>query len=198
MGPPAYPPAVMLKVLLYGYSLGLRASRQLERACRRDEAFRFLAGGLRPDHNSICRFRRRHAAQLPKLFVQTVRLCQAAGLVSLGEVALDGTKVRANRSKGGLRAAQQLVQALQEAEAADGGEGEAAEEGASEECAFLKAGEGIVPAYNAQLAVDGAHQVILACEVDTAPNDSGHLAPLVEHVIQTCGAAPETVLADGS
>ncbi len=79
VGHPAYPPGAMLKVLVYGYSLGLRASRQLERACKRDDAFRFLAGGLRPDHSSICRFRRRHAGQLPELFAQTVRLCQEAG-----------------------------------------------------------------------------------------------------------------------
>jgi transposase len=193
VGHPAYPPAVMLKVLLYGYSTGLRSSRQLERACKRDDAFRYLAGGLRPDHNSICRFRRRHAEQLPDLFAQAVHLCQAAGLVSLGEVALDGTKLRANRSKAGLHGAQHLVAALQEAEAADGGEVEA-----SEECAFLKAGEGIVPAYNAQVAVDGTSQVIVACEVDTAANDQGHLAPLVEQVVETCGAVPEKVLADGS
>ena len=198
VGHPAYPPAVMLKVLVYGYSLGLRASRQLERACKRDDAFRFLAGGLRPDHNSLCRFRRRQAGQLPELFAQTVRLCQEAGLVSLGEVALDGTKLRANRAKATLRAAQHLAQALQEAEAADGEEGVAEAAGESEECAFLRTGEGIVPAYNAQLAVDGEHQVILACAVDTAANDHGHLAPLVEQVQQTCGEAPEKVLADGS
>jgi transposase len=193
VGHPAYPPAVMLKIVLFGLSLGLRSSRQLERACKRDDAFRFLAGGLRPDHNSICRFRRRHAEQLPELFVQTVHLCQEAGLVSLGEVALDGTKLRANRSKTGLHAAQHLVAALKEAEAADGGEPEEAEE-----CAFLKAGEGIVPAYNAQVAVDGASQVIIACDVDTAANDQGHLAPLVAQVVETCGAVPEKVLADGS
>jgi len=198
VGHPAYPPAVMLKVLVYGYSLGLRASRQLERACKRDDAFRFLAGGLRPDHNSLCRFRRRHAAQLPELFAQTVRLCQEAGLVSLGEVALDGTKLRANRAKATLRAAQQLAQALQEAEVAEGQEGEAEGAGEAEECAFLRTAEGIVPGYNAQVAVDGAHQVILACAVDTAANDHGHLAPLVEQVAQTCGEAPEKVLADGS
>ena len=174
--------------------MGHPASRQLERACKREDAFRFLAGGLRPDHNSICRFRRQQAAQLPRLFAQTVRLCQEAGLVALGEVALDGTKLRANRAKATLRAAQQLTQALEEAEAADLAHGSEAEE----ECAFLKTGEGIVPAYNAQLAVDGAHQVILACEVDTAANDHGHLAPLVEQVQQTCGEAPEKVLADGS
>jgi transposase len=197
VGHPAYPPGVMLKVLLYGYSLGLRASRQLERACKHDACFRFLAGGLRPDHNSLCRFRRRHAAQLPGLFVQTVGRCQAAGLVSLGEVALDGTKLRAHRSPGGLRAAQALSRALQEAEAADQAEGEGSE-AAAEECAFLKTGEGVRPAYNAQLAVEGEHRVILACGVDAAPNDSGHLAPFVAQVIATCGRAPEAVLADGS
>lgn len=203
VGHPAYPPAVMLKVLLYGYSLGLRASRQLERACKYDACFRFLAGGLRPDHNSLCRFRHRQAEQLPALFAQTVHLCQQAGLVALGVVALDGTKLRANRAPQTLRAAQQqLTQALQEAEAADQADGvsSAAEtpEPDPEECAFLQTGEGIQPAYNMQLAVDGAHQVILACGVDTAVIDSGHLAPLTAQVTETCGAAPQAVVADGS
>ena len=199
VGHPAYPPGVMLKVLLYGYSLGLRSSRQLERACKRDDAFRFLAGGLRPDHNSLCRFRRRHAGELPALFAQTVRLCQEAGLVGLGEVALDGTKLRANRAKATLRARQRWRQARAEAEAADQGAGEEpAGEGEAEECAFLRTREGIQPAYNAQVAVEGEHQVVLACGVDTAPNDSGHLAPLVEQVRETCGGAPGRVLADGS
>ncbi len=121
MGHPAYPPKVMVKVLIYGCSLGLRASRMLERACKRDDGFRFLAQGLKPDRNSICRFRRRHAQQLPGLFVQTVELCQQAGLVSLGEVAVDGTKLRANRSSEALwKAKEQFKRALEEAEQADG------------------------------------------------------------------------------
>ena len=194
VGHPAYPPRALLKVLLYGYCLGLRSSRMLERACKRDDAFRFLAHGLKPDHNSICRFRRRHEKQLPELFCQTVRLCQEAGLVSLGQVAVDGTKVRANRSKRGLAAAKQAFeQALREAEEADG---EAP--GEREECEFMKTPQGVVPAYNAQAAVDSAHQVIVAQTVSGVPNDRQQLSPMVQQTQANCGSAPERVSADGS
>lgn len=194
VGHPAYPPKAMLKVLIYGYSLGLRASRMLERACKRDDAFRFLAHGLKPDHNSICRFRRRHAEQLPGLFVQTVALCQQAGLVSLGDVAVDGTKVRANRSPEALaKAKEQFERALEEAEQADG---DLPEE--REEAEFMKCSEGVKPAYNAQAAVDGQAQVIVAQEVDRAPNDRGHLSQMVAETADACGGVPERVSADGS
>ena len=193
VGHPAYPPKAMLKVLIYGYCLGLRSSRMLERACKRDDAFRFLAHGLRPDHNSICRFRRRHVKQLPELFSQTVRLCQGAGLVSLGQVAVDGTKLRANRSRQTLaKAKRQFEEALKEAEQADGQEAE------QQECEFMKTAEGLQPAYNAQAAVDGEHQVIVAEDVSRSPNDSGHLIPMVAQTLQGCGSLPERVMADGS
>jgi len=192
VGHPAYPPKVMLRVLIYGYSLGLRASRMLERECKRDDAFRFLVHGLKPDHNSICRFRRRHAEQLPGLFVQTVALCQQAGLVSLGEVAVDGTKVRANRSAGAL-AKEQFEQALQEAEQADGDPPQE-----SEEAEFMKCSEGVKPAYNAQAAVDWQAQVVVAQQVNRAANDRGHLVPMAEQTAEVCGEVPERVSADGS
>lgn len=195
VGHPAYPPRAMLAVLIYGYCLGLRSSRQLERACKRDDGFRFLAHGLRPDHNSICRFRRRHGRQLPGLFEQTVRLCQQAGLVSLGQVAVDGTKLRANRSRRALaKAREQFAQALQEAAAADGDEAE----WEREECEFMQTPEGVRPAYNAQAAVDGQQQVIVAQDMSRVPNDSGHLSPMVARVEQSCGRVPEQVIADGS
>ena len=194
VGHPAYPPKAMLKVVIYGYCLGLRSSRMLERACKRDDGFRFLAHGLRPDHNSICRFRRRHGEQLPELFVQTVRLCQEAGLVGLGQVAVDGTKVRANRSREGLaRAKREFARALEEAEEADEEEFEE-----PEECEFMKTQEGVLPAYNAQAAVDGDHQVIVAEEVSRVPNDRQHLGPMVKQTHANCGLAPEKVSADGS
>ena len=78
VGHPAFPSRVLFKVLLYGYSLGLRSSRQLDRACRRDDEFRFLAHGLQPDFRTLWRFRQRHAAAFALLFEQTVALCQAA------------------------------------------------------------------------------------------------------------------------
>jgi transposase len=190
VGPPAYPPKALLKVLIYGYSIGLRASRELERACRMDDAFRFLAHGLRPDHVTLCRFRQEHHAQLKELFRQTVRLCREAGLVSLGHVAVDSTKVRANRSPRALRQAEQaLEQALQEAQEVDAREED-------EECRFMKTQDGIKPAYSAQVAVDSSHQVIVAQELVTEQNDYGQLARMVEQVKNNDGRKPKAVSAD--
>lgn len=192
VGHPAYPPAVMLKVLIYGYAIGLRASRSLARACKKDADFRFLASGLRPDFRTICRFRREHGEHLKALFGQTVQLCQQAGLVSLGHVAIDGTKIRANRSGKALKAAQEaFAQALAEAEAAD------ADIPADNEAHLMKTSEGVQPAFNAQLAVDAAHQVIVAQEVVAESNDSGQLPGMVTQTVETCGAAPAVVSADG-
>jgi transposase/IS5 family transposase len=98
-GMPPYHPALMLKVLLYGYATGVRSSRKLEERLGADVGFMYLAGQARPDHKTISEFRRRHLAPLRALFLESLRLCQAAGLVRLGRVALDGTKVKANASR---------------------------------------------------------------------------------------------------
>ena len=98
-GQPPYHPALMVKLLLYAYCLGTPSSRKIERATYRDVAMRVLAGDQHPDHDSIAEFRKRHLEALAALFVQVLRLCQAAGLVRLGHVALDGTKLKANASK---------------------------------------------------------------------------------------------------
>ena len=98
-GAPPYDPRLMVRVLLYGYTTGVRSSRKLEAACVDVVAFRWLAAGSAPDYRAIARFRKRHLSALGHLFVQALALCQAAGMVSLGQVALDGTKVRANASK---------------------------------------------------------------------------------------------------
>src|SRR2546425_4439115 len=98
-GQPPYHPAMMLKLLLYAYCLGVPSSRRIERATYRDVAFRVLATDQHPDHASIAAFRQRHLPALPGLFVQVLELCQAAGMVTLGHVALDGTKIKANASK---------------------------------------------------------------------------------------------------
>jgi transposase len=98
-GQPPYHPAMMVKLLVYAYCTGLPSSRRIERATYRDVAFRVLAADQHPDHDSIAAFRQRHLAALAGLFVQVLRLCQQAGLVKLGHVALDGTKVLANASK---------------------------------------------------------------------------------------------------
>ena len=98
-GMPPYHPAMMLRVLLYGYAIGVRSSRKLEGRLGSDAGFMFLAGGARPDHKTISEFRRRHLAALEALFLDSLLLCQGAGLVKLGRVALDGTKVKASASK---------------------------------------------------------------------------------------------------
>jgi transposase len=95
-GHPAYDPKTLLGVLLYAYSIGVRSSRQIERRCTEDLAFRVLAGNQTPDHVTVARFRVRHQQALAGFLVQSLRLCAAAGLVRLGVVALDGTKVAAN------------------------------------------------------------------------------------------------------
>jgi transposase len=95
-GRAAYAPRMLLAVLLYAYCSGIRSSRQIERRCHEDIAFRVLAGNSTPDHVTIARFRVRHEQALAGLLVQSLKLCAAAGMVRLGLVALDGTKVEAN------------------------------------------------------------------------------------------------------
>ena len=98
-GAPPYDPRLMVRLLIFGYTTGVRSSRKLEAACVDVVAFRWLAAGMAPDFRSIARFRRRHLSALGHLFHDALKLCQAAGMVSLGRVALDGTKLRANASK---------------------------------------------------------------------------------------------------
>ena len=130
-GRAAYHPATMVAVLLYAYCTGLRSSRMIERRCVEDIPFRVLAGGLCPDHVTIARFRARHDKALAGLFVQSLRLCAEAGLVRLGVVALDGTKMGANASLDAnhtLQALDKKIAAiLTEAAAVDAAEDSAAD-----------------------------------------------------------------------
>jgi transposase len=98
-GYPPYHPQMMVKVLLYGYCTGVYSSRKLARQLTDSVAFRFLAAGNQPDFRTVSEFRRRHGAALAGLFQQVLRLCRRAGLVTLGQVAVDGTKIKANASK---------------------------------------------------------------------------------------------------
>lgn len=98
-GHPPYHPLLMVKILLYGYARGIFSSRKLDRACQEDVAFRVLCAGNQPDFRTISDFRKRHLKALSDLFLQVLRLCQRAGMVKLGHVAIDGSKVKANASK---------------------------------------------------------------------------------------------------
>jgi transposase len=95
-GHPAYDPKTLLGVLLYGYCVGVRSSRQLERRCHEDIAFRVLAANQLPDDVTIARFRVRHEQALAGFLVASLKLCAAAGMVKVGVVALDGTKLAGN------------------------------------------------------------------------------------------------------
>jgi transposase len=95
-GRPAYDPKLLLGVLLYAYCTGVRSSRQIERRCIEDVAFRVLAANQTPDHVTIARFRVRHEQALASFLVASLRLCAEAGMVQVGVVALDGTKLAGN------------------------------------------------------------------------------------------------------
>lgn len=97
-GYPPYDPRMMVKVLLYAYATGVRSSRKIEQKLWEDVAFRYLAGNQQPSYRTIAEFRHRHLEEFEQLFVQVLLIAQAAGLVKLGRVALDGTKVQANAS----------------------------------------------------------------------------------------------------
>ena len=120
-GQAPFAPQVLLALLVYAYSHGVRSSRAIERLCGRDAGYRFIVGDAVPDHTVIARFRQRYVAHMREVFVAVLRLCREAGLVRLGLVALDGTKVRANAALDANRTAasvdEQVAKML--AEAAD-------------------------------------------------------------------------------
>jgi transposase len=287
-GQPPYHPAMMVKLLLYAYCTGRPSSRKIERATYHDVAFRVLAADQHPDHDSLATFRQRHLPALASLFVQVLQLCRAAGLVTLGHVALDGTKIKANASKHKAMSyarmqeteqrVEQEVQALltqaaavDEAEDATYGRGRRGDELPAElarrESRLVKireakaaleqeakvraiearadaeaklaareqrvgrakgprakvpdpeqatpaptdqrnftdpesrimvdgASKSFVQAYNAQAAVDGHAQIIVACDVTAAAADVEQFGPLLEQVQANAGAAPHVVSAD--
>lgn len=94
-----FDPRMMVKVLLYGYATGVRSSRKIAKKLHEDVAFRVLAAGNFPAHRTIAEFRQRHLKEFEELFVQVVQLAQEIGLLKLGTLALDGSKVKANASK---------------------------------------------------------------------------------------------------
>lgn len=125
-GAAAHHPPTMVALLLYAYCLGVRSSREIERACHVDVAFRIICAGLFPDHSTIARFRQRHEEALKGLFTASLRLCHRAGMASVGLVALDGTKMAApaamaaNQTAGTIAA--EVEKMFAEAEATDAGE----------------------------------------------------------------------------
>jgi transposase len=277
-GHPPYHPGMMVALLLYAYSRGVYSSRRIAQGCEERVDFMAVAGLNKPDFRTISAFRRRHLAALADLFAQVLKLCQAAGLVTLGHVAVDGTKLKANASRhkamsyGRMKQAEPKLEAevevwLRRAETAD--RAEDAEHGAElrgdempdwvadkqerlarirdararleaeaktdpsdldpdgpgpssgmRERGSRKGGpdavvpdkaqrnftdpdsriqptrDGFIAGYNGQIAVDRAHQVIVAQRLATNPADYAALVPLVDQTRANLGRKPREVSGD--
>ncbi len=119
-GRAAYEPSMMVALLLYSYARGNRSSRGIERECREDVVYKLITAMAIPDHSTIAEFRRRHEQALGELFTAVLELCDEAGLVEVGVISIDGTKIRANASRGANRTYEKLVaDILKEAEETD-------------------------------------------------------------------------------
>ena len=282
-GAPPFHPVMMLKVLVYGYATGTFSSRKLAAKCVDDVAFRYLAAQAKPDFRSLLKFRKRHLKRFAQLFVQVVQLAREAGLVKLGRIAVDGSKIKANASKHKAMSYERMCEAekgltqeihglIDQAKAVDAeeerqygnedgyslpdalahrarrlatiqaakarleerarqrAEGEkerrAAEAREREEqgekpkryrkepdptptpneqenftdpeSRIMRDGatKGFVQAYNTQIAVDEAHQIIVATDLDNQACDQGHLVPMVDATKENTGDYPDEVLAD--
>jgi transposase len=278
-GYPPYHPTMMVALLLYGYSRGVYSSRRIAQACEERVDFMAVTAMNRPDFRTIATFRRRHLKALGDLFVQVLKLCRAAGLVKLGHVALDGTKIQANASVhkamsyGHMREAEKKLaaeiaawfaraeaadtaddreygaerrgdempdwvankvariehiraaKAALEAEAkapppdpnddgpgassgmmgrtnkpqraADGGPPDGAQRNFTDPDSRIQpVKRGVIAGYNAQIAADGAHQIIVAQRVQTSPADGRGLKPLLAAARAVLRANPKEVSAD--
>jgi transposase len=111
-GRPAYDPKMMVALLLYAYAKGNRSSRGIERECQEDVAYRVICANHVPDHSTIAEFRVRHEAALADVFTSVLSLCRRAGLVRVGVVAVDGTKIAANASRTANRSYEQIAREI--------------------------------------------------------------------------------------
>jgi transposase len=122
-GAAAHDPQMMVALLIYAYAIGARSARGIERRCRDDVAFRVITANQAPDHATIARFRARHQEALAGLFAEVLRLCAEAGAVSVGVIAVDGTRVKANAADRANFTYEQLArEILAEADAIDAAE----------------------------------------------------------------------------
>jgi transposase len=282
LGQPPFEPRMMTALLLHGYASGLYSSRRIARACVERADFMMIVAGDPPDFRTISEFRRRHLRRLADLFVQVLQLAEQAGLVKLGHVALDGTKIKANASKHKAMSYERMKKReaelkaevdrwLAAAEAADAEEdrlygdkrgdempdwvadkqkrlekirqakaaleAEAKAAAAEEErrrkqaeqkrlaedrkksgrtpappktqpdgktqrnftdpqSRILKTKDGYIQGYNAQAAVDGTVQIIVAHGLTHSMSDHDQLVPLMDGVEQNLGRKPKEVSAD--
>jgi transposase len=277
-GQPPYHPGMMVALLLYAYTQGVYASRRIAKACEERLDMMAVTGMQRPDFRTISEFRRRHLEALTALFAQVLRLCRKAGLIKLGHVALDGTKLAANASKhkamsygrmaraeaelaaevagwlaraeredaaddaehgpdhrgdelpawvkdkqarrARIRAAKAALEAEAQAAApppadaepgpsagmSDHGRPRRAQDGGpparaqrnftDPDSRVMKTRDGFVQGYNGQLAVDAAHQIIVAQRLTTNGSDQAGLVPLLAAATAALGRTPREVSAD--
>jgi transposase len=263
-GQPPYHPALMVGLFFYGGMQRVYSSRRLAQACVRDVGFMVLTGGARPDHHTIGEFRQRFTEELAQLFVQVLGLCQEAGLVRLGHISLDGTKLRANASRhkamsyGRMLSKEEVLEAelrrwLEEGMRQDAEEDEehgpdddgwslpdeaemkvvrrklehiqagkarletmfrekAEAEGrdpdtvqvperaqtnfTDPESRIMKTQEGFQQCYNAQAAVDGESQVIVAYNLTNQSPDVQQLRPILQEIHDLTGRYPDQFTAD--
>jgi transposase len=282
LGQPPFEPRMMTALLLHGYASGIYSSRRIARAAVERADFMMIVASDPPDFRTISEFRRRHLKALAELFVQVLKLAEKAGLVKLGHVALDGTKIKANASKhkamsydrmkkreaeleaevdrwfkaaaaadaeedklyGDKRGdelpdwvadKQKRLEKIGEAKLALEAEAKAAAEAQSKaraeaedqrrtaggkktgkppappkaepsgkaqrnftdpESRILKTQDGYIQGYNAQAAVDGAHQIIVAQTLTRSSSDQAQLAPLLDGIRTNLGSHPDEVSAD--
>jgi transposase len=265
-GYPPYHPMMMVKVLLYAYCIGVPSSRKVAKRLEEDIAFRVLAANNTPDFRTISDFRKDHLKALSELFLQVLKLCQKAGLVRLGHVSLDGTKIKANASKHKAmsykrmkeeeaRLEAEVRELLNRAEVVDDEEDhqygkdkrgdelpkelafresrltkirearEALEAEVKQEAEQARAegkkatgipedkaqrnftdpeskimpapgGKHFEQAYNAQAAVDSAHQIILAAGLTDEPTDKKQAIPMMKQVKANTGELPRKMSSD--
>jgi transposase len=220
-----YDPALMLKVWLYAYALGITSARRLEQRVREDLAFRYLAGGAAPDHWALSAFRRRHARGLNDAFTQVLEFARAQGLGRLGTVAIDSTRIKAAAAEGRVDVVQRrrdqrahlrrkVRHWQQQCNAADPNEGagmavplppslpaalpplqKLRRSRTDPDARFLRARGRFVLGYSGELAVSEDH-LIVAARVTQQASDNASLVPMVEAIERQCRARPQRVLAD--
>ncbi len=228
-----YAPQLMLGVWLYAYALGITSARQVERRLVEDLAFRYLAAGERVDNWALSAFRRRHGRALNDAFTQVLEWAQQQGMVKLGRVAIDSTRIAANACKDRVDSEQALrdmraqlrrqVRTWQKQADRDDhepgglevaiGELNRALDGlprrlerlkksglkklsrTDEDARFLRQRGGFVLGYTGEIAVSDDH-LIVAQRVTQNVTDNGSLEPMLDQVVQRCGAPPGAALAD--
>lgn len=222
-GQRAYDPRLMLKVWLYGFAVNVRSTRKLERRIQEDLGFRYLSGGLRPDHKTLSEFLRRHGGAIEELFVQVLGWARQAGMARLGRVAIDSTRIRANASPDRLQEQdrEQVRRWRREMESEDPDQepglevdsqmaerlreqlhkplGQASDQRVSRtdpDARFLRERGGrFVMGYSGELAVSEDH-FIVAVRVTQQATDNASLLPMIDEVERRCGERPRQVLAD--